>query len=186
MFFFIMKKLIALCILLIGFESIAYDLGTFPAGIVYGPKAAFEICAPKGWVLDNSSGLSQGIHCVLYPKGETWGKSPVLMYAKIASPEYPKKDVFIEFAIEFFKKDDPKFTFCKVIDGNTKEGFEFTVYEYIRPRRSQYERVAYIQLPEAVAYIVFSAFEAEAFESGFEKLSEVINSIRYRPDCIGK
>ena len=30
-------------------------------GIVYGPKAAFNIAAPEGWVLDNESGVEQGL-----------------------------------------------------------------------------------------------------------------------------
>jgi hypothetical protein len=46
----------------------------YRGGIVYGPKAAFNIAAPEGWVLDNKSGMSQGQPCVLYrkvPHGET-------------------------------------------------------------------------------------------------------------------
>ena len=45
---------------------------TFRGGIVYGPKAAFNISAPEGWVLDNQAGVEQGQPCVLYPKGESW------------------------------------------------------------------------------------------------------------------
>jgi hypothetical protein len=45
---------------------------TYPGGIVYGPKAAFNINAPEGWVLDNESGSQQGMPCVLYPKGQSW------------------------------------------------------------------------------------------------------------------
>jgi hypothetical protein len=41
----------------------------YPGGIVYGPKAAFNVSAPNGWVLDNESGVPQGEPCVLYPKG---------------------------------------------------------------------------------------------------------------------
>ena len=182
----IMKKIIILCFLLFSIQSIADDLGKFSGGIVYGPKAAFEICAPKDWVLDNSSGVSQGLHCVLYPKEETWGKNSVLMYAKIASPEYPRKDEFIQFAIDFFKKDDPKFTYKKIADGRTTEGFEYTIYEYLRPTHSHYERVVYIQLPEAVAYIVYTSFKDETFKTNIEKLDEVLSSFKYRPDHIKK
>jgi len=46
---------------------------TFPGGIVYGPKAAFKIAAPEGWVLDNEAGVEQGLPCVLYPKGSSLG-----------------------------------------------------------------------------------------------------------------
>ena len=41
-------------------------------GIVYGPKGAFSISAPKGWTLDPTAGKEQGLPCVLYPEGATW------------------------------------------------------------------------------------------------------------------
>lgn len=181
-----MKKLIVLCVLLFSVQAIADDLGKFEGGIVYGPKAAFKICAPKDWVLDNSSGLAQGLHCVLYPQGKTWKNTCVGMYAKIASPEYPHKDEFIRFAIDYFKKNDPKFSYRKIADGNTSEGFEYTMYEYIRPTYSHYERVVYIQLPEAVAYIVYTSFKDEIYKTYSGKLDEVLSSFKYRPDHIKK
>jgi hypothetical protein len=43
-------------------------------GIVYGGKAAFNITAPEGWVLDTESGAEQGLPCVLYPKDSSLSK----------------------------------------------------------------------------------------------------------------
>jgi hypothetical protein len=43
--------------------------------IVYGPKAAFSIGAPEGWVLGNAK--EQGQPCVLYPKGSSWADATV-------------------------------------------------------------------------------------------------------------
>src|SRR4026207_39434 len=76
----------------------------FPAGIIYGPKAAYKIDAPKNWILDNKSGMSQGLPCVLYINGFTWQNSPVIMYAKIAGTNFENMDSFIAFAIKEFKK----------------------------------------------------------------------------------
>ena len=67
----------------------------FPTeGIVHGPKAAFIISAPQGWLLDNQSGNSLGLPCVLYPKGSSWDDQKVFMYAKIASTEHPNAEKF--------------------------------------------------------------------------------------------
>jgi hypothetical protein len=55
----------------------------YRGGIVYGPKAAFDIAAPEGWVLDNESGKNQGLPCVLYPKGQSWAHAKTVMYADI-------------------------------------------------------------------------------------------------------
>jgi hypothetical protein len=68
------------------FQSFSQE--TYPGGIVYGPKAAFNISAPLGWVLDNNAGAEQGLPCVFYPKGSTWADAKTIMYAKIASTQY--------------------------------------------------------------------------------------------------
>jgi hypothetical protein len=77
---------------------------TFPGGIVYGPKAAFKIDAPAGWVLDNSAGAEQGLPCVLYPKGSTWSDANVIMYAKIAGTDYEDVGKFVAMAIQQMEK----------------------------------------------------------------------------------
>ena len=57
----------------------AADLSSF--GIIYGPKAGFNIAAPEGWVIDNKAGAEQGLPCVLYRKGDTWENAePMSLY----------------------------------------------------------------------------------------------------------
>ena len=108
------------------------------------------------------------------------------MYAKIASPEYPEKSKFIEFTVDYFKSDDSQFTSNIVEEGKTKEGYEYTVNEYNRPSYPLYEQTAYIQLPEAVAYIVYSAPSKELRTSELEKFRETVNSFIYMPEYIQK
>ena len=94
---------------------------TFPGGIVYGPKAAFKIDAPPGWVLDNSAGAEQKLPCVLYPKGSTWSDANAIMYAKIASTDYEDVGKFVAMAIQQMEKvrGKPK---EKVDSGKTGDG----------------------------------------------------------------
>ncbi len=92
---------IALVLLLLGPTAWGQN---YPGGIVYGPKAAFNIAAPEGWVLDNQSGVEQGLPCVLYPKGSTWADATTVMYAKIASPQFEKVDDFVAMAIKEMQK----------------------------------------------------------------------------------
>jgi hypothetical protein len=124
---------------------------THPGGIVYGPKAAFKIDAPPGWVLDNSVGVEQGLPCVLYPKGSTWADANTIMYAKIASTQYEDVGKFVANAIQQMEKahGKPK---EKVDTGKTGDGQPYFINEYPATKSySQWERVAYIQLPKAVA-----------------------------------
>jgi hypothetical protein len=148
-------------------------------GIVYGPKGAFNISAPKGWKLDPTAGAEQGLPCVLYPEGATWETADPLMYAKIANTSYEDCEAFEKDAIEDMKKNRPGFRMKRIASGKTADGLSYFINEY-QPTETykRFERVAYVQLPKAVAYIVFSADEKSAFEKHREALEEAIKSVR--------
>src|ERR1051325_6957601 len=84
----IMKTTVLLGILWLALGGTVFADETFAGGIVYGPKAAFNIKAPAGWVLDNNAGAGQGLPCVLYPRGSAWADASTIMYAKIAGTDY--------------------------------------------------------------------------------------------------
>jgi hypothetical protein len=152
---------------------------TFPGGIVYGPKAAFKVDAPAGWVLDNSAGAEQGLPCVLYPKRSTWAGADTIMYAKIAGTDYEAVEKFVAMAIQQMEKvhGKPK---EKVDSGKTGDGQAYFINEYPATKSySQWERVAYIQLPKAVAYIVLSARDEASSRKNFPALNEVLKSFAY-------
>jgi hypothetical protein len=152
---------------------------TYPGGIVYGPKAAFKVDAPPGWVLDNTVGVEQGLPCVLYPKGSTWADANTIMYAKIAGTDYEDVGKFVAMAIKQMEKvhGKPK---EKVDTGKTGDGQPYFINEYPATKSySQWERVAYIQLPNAVAYIVFSARDEASYRKNFPALNEVLKSFAY-------
>jgi hypothetical protein len=159
---------------------------TFPNGVVYGPKAAFAIAAPTGWVLDNKSGVVDGLPCVLYPKDSTWQTAPVVMYAKIASTTYEDAREFIKIAIENMTKQRQGFTHRQVAAGKTNEGLEWIINEY--PATESYprvERVAYVQMPKAVAFIVLSAENADVATRYAVALEDVVAAFTYKEEFIG-
>jgi len=151
----------------------------YRGGIVHGPKAAFNISAPEGWVLDNESGVSQGMPCVLYPKGSSWSDAKTVMYAKIASTQYEDVDKFVAIAIKEMKdrRGLPK---EKIESGNTRDGRSYFINEYPATQDySQWERVAYIQLPHAVAYIVLSSRDKSSYRKDARALTEVLKTFGY-------
>jgi hypothetical protein len=152
---------------------------THPGGIVYGPKAAFTISAPAGWVLDNSSGVKQGLPCVLYPKDSSWSDARTIMYAKIASTQFTDVEAFVAKAITEMQKTHgtPK---QKIESGKTSDGHPFFINEYPATKSySQWERVAYVQLPGAVAYIVLSSRDEPSYRKDSSALREVLESFAY-------
>ena len=151
----------------------------YRGGIVYGPKAAFNISAPKGWVLDNESGAGQGLPCVLYPKGSSWSDAKTVMYAKIASTQFEDVNAFVAMAIKEMKAKHgtPK---EKIASGKTTDGHDYFINEYPATKTySQWERVAYVQLPKAVAYIVLSSQDEASYQKDAPALQEVLKTFVY-------
>jgi hypothetical protein len=152
---------------------------TYPGGIVYGPKAAFDIHAPEGWVLNNKSGVEQGLPCVLYPKGSSWADAKTIMYAKIASTEFEDVNAFVAAAIKGMKAKhgSPK---EKIASGKTQDGRDYFVNEYPATKTySQWERVGYVQLPHAVAYIVLSSRDKTSYSRDAPALEKVLKTLAY-------
>jgi len=151
----------------------------YPGGIVYGPKAAFNVSAPEGWVLDNESGVPQGQPCVLYPKGESWSDARTVMYAKIASTEFKDVNAFVAWAIKGMKakRGTPK---ERIASGKTNGGHDYFINEYPATKNySQWERVGYVQLPHAVAYIVLSSRDKASYQKDSGALEKVLKSLVY-------
>ena len=151
----------------------------YRGGIVYGPKAAFNIGAPKGWVLDNQSAINQGLPCVLYPKGSSWSDAKTVMYAKIASTQFEDVNAFVATAIKDMQatRGVPK---EKIVSGKTGDGHDYFFNEYPATKNySQWERVAYIQLPRAVAYIVLSSRDEASYRKDAPALREVLKTFGY-------
>src|SRR5438477_1273252 len=152
---------------------------TYPGGIVYGPKAAFSVAAPEGWVLDNQAGAEQGLPCVLYPKGSSWADAKTIMYAKIASTQYENANAFVAAAIKEMKakRGTPK---EKIVSGKTHDGHDYFINEYPASKSySQWERVAYVQLPRAVAYVVLSSRDEKSYRKDSGALQEVLKTFVY-------
>jgi hypothetical protein len=159
--------------------ALSFAQDTYSGGIVYGPKAAFKISAPADWVLDNSAGVEQGLPCVLYPKDSSWQDAKTIMYAKIAGTEFTDMEAFAAHAIKEMKdkRGTPK---QKIELGKTGDAKPYFINEYPATKSySQWERVAYIQLPGAVAYIVLSSRDEPSYRKDSPALKEVLKSFAY-------
>ena len=152
---------------------------TSPSGIVYGPKASFNISAPEGWVVDNESGKGQDLPCVLYPKDSSWSDAKTVMYAKVASPQWEGVNAFVAKAITEMKAKHgiPK---EKIASGKTKDGHGYFINEYPATKTySQWERVGYVQVPQGVAYIVLTSRDKASYQKDSGALEKVLKTLVY-------
>lgn len=182
-----MKKLTLFLVIILQFALIGNSQtdkkGQFPEGVIYGLKGAFKIDAPNDWVLDNKSGVTMGLPCVLYIDGESWQSSPVIMYSKIAAINYENIDKFIKYAINEFEKEDPNF-YHKELETGEIEGKRYVIMDYRGGPYGSYERVFYIQMKKAVGYVVFSARNEKDFKIYSDAVFEVVESYEYAPAYI--
>jgi len=152
---------------------------TLPGGTVYGPKTAFNISAPEGWVVDNEAGKEQEMPCVLYPKGSSWTDAKTVMYANIAGTEFEGVNVFVSYAIKEMAAihGKPK---EKIASGKTKDGHDYFINEYPATKTySQWERVGYVQLPRGVAFIVLTSRDKASYQKDSDKLEKVLKTLVY-------
>ena len=92
------------CGLLASLRTASAEITERGLGILYGSDHAFALRAPNGWMLDNESGVEQGLYAVFYPKGTNWRDSVVVAYARarertqeIASADDAVRDTIDDF-----------------------------------------------------------------------------------------
>ena len=174
-----MKSPFVVCLALLFLPAGVPGQEKYPAGIVHGPKAGFNITAPEGWVLDTESAKGQDMPCVLYPKGSSWADAKTGMYAKVASPEWEGVNAFVAMAIKEMKAKHgtPK---EKIASGKTKDGHDYFINEYPATKTySQWERVGYVQLPQGVAYIVLTSRDKPSYQKDSGALEKVLKTLVY-------
>jgi len=168
-------RLILLAVSLVVCMHAAADQVAFAT--VYGPKGAFNIAAPDGWIIDNSAGAENGLPCVLFRKGQTWETADPLMYAKIASTSAEDAGAFAKKAIAEMKKERGDYETRRVGSGKTKGGQSYFINEYSPgDNYPRIERVAYVQMPRAVAYVVYSADSVAALRKHEGALRQLLES----------
>jgi hypothetical protein len=148
-------------------------------GIVYGKNYAFLLCSPEGWVLDNSSGVDQGLNAVFYPSGSSWKSSKVVMYANWADKNERVKDIdgLVRLNLFNFKSSGSRNIRAQLHDIiKTANGEECQIWQYSGDKWGNYEWVGYFEEKRGIAIIVLSTKDIQAFKMGKEAFYKLIES----------
>ncbi|MBV9924096.1 MAG: hypothetical protein JOZ96_03580 [Acidobacteria bacterium] len=155
------------------------------AGIVYGKDHAFAIKAPDGWVLDNQSGVPNGLHAVFYPEGSSWKESKAVMYANGAGKaDDDTLEKFVERDVDGFRKHSPG---LKVADDeapplNGKE--KVLVKRFSGDRAGSHEAVAYVEESKVVVIIVLHARTQKDFDDALPAFRKLVSTYRFISDRV--
>jgi hypothetical protein len=170
-----------IAILLLSFPALAQDVSPSQfkvpegGGIVYGDELGVAAGAPRGWVFDAESGVSQGLHAVMYPQGSTWAKATEVMYVNIA--RLAPGDTVSEFIagdVASFKKKSPKLAVELGEPVQMVGGTKAEVRVYSSDAWGNHEAVAYVTQGTSVAIFVLSCRTVDGFTKSLPAFREMV------------
>jgi len=156
-------------------------------GIIYGKNHAFSLTAPTGWILDNQSGVSQGLHAVFYQRGQSWKDATTVMYANTASLEdqaHKTLKQLIKFDLDKFKKD---YFDIRITEGNdiiTKENAIAKIRYLSGKSYGNYEAISYIDAGKTGVMIIMSSRTKDEFDNSLTAFESLVKSYLFMADKV--
>lgn len=154
-------------------------------GIVFGKDHAFSLKAPKGWMLDNESGVDQGVRAAFYPKGETWADSKIVAYARgrpktkeIATADDAAKDV-VE---NFHANGNPKYEAKRIKMLKTDSGKEAVIYHFTGDQWGNSEAAAYVVEEKTINFVVMNSRDPKVFAASLDAFDQLVKSYKFMGD----
>lgn len=154
-------------------------------GMIYGESHAFMVCAPDGWILDNSIGNQDGIFAVFYPDGSSWysaKESGTVMYVNTYGK--PDDQYTVAKAIEFDAEDTIKSEKSPVVVVKKGEPIKlddlFVPVQLFAPGGfNRYEAVAYIDSPKIIITIAMTSKNEDAFKRDYPLFVQLVQSYKF-------
>lgn len=157
-------------------------------GLLFGKDHAFTMTAPDGWVLDNKSGMKQGLHMVFYPRGFTLQNTPVFAYGHSAPLDGDIQTIedLVKSIVQHFKDDgSADITASKEMTLPLSKGKAAEVYFYSGDRWGNYEAAGYVLERKTINFLVLSSRGEKSFVDNIGKFYEILKSYEniYREDA---
>lgn len=184
-----MRKIFAALIYLVSLSSVEASITEGGKGVLFGSDHTFSFTAIDGWVLDNQSGVNQGLHMIFYPKDQTWRDSPVIIYGRaVPLSHVPSIKGQVDSTVRDFRSNgSPKYK-AEENDALSLSGSKLAkVYHFSGDQWGNYEAVAYIKEIDKINYLVFNSRTKEDFEKylpSFHKIVESYHNLYISPSEI--
>jgi len=155
------------------------DTGARKALVVEGDDHLFMVSAPKGWVLDDTSGMGSRIRCVFYPKGQKWATAPTVMYVNPLHG-YTAKNRTVSSLISddarSFLKRSPRGKVADMGKLSTMGGKSASIRYFSVDDGPPHEAVAYVPENDLVMLIVLSSKTPQGFQQALPAYRELIGT----------
>jgi hypothetical protein len=179
-----MKKIISILIFITLFSlngSSFAEITPGGTGMLFGSNHSFNFTAPKGWVLDNESGVNQGVYMIFYPEGQTWATSPIFSYGRSVTKDDQTQNVAdqVRFNVEnFMANGNPSYIANRQSPFKLPDGTIADIYFYEGDQWGNYEAVGYFDEKETINFLVFNAKNQELFEKNLPKFYEILRTYK--------
>ena len=147
--------------------------------VVRGKEYAFEIKAPRGWVLDNEAAKEQGLNLVFYPTGTDWQTSKAVIYVRVRSIDGNIRDIDaqIDETIRNLRANGSPNASVKYVNTlTTQDASKAKVYYYSGDKFGNFEATAYIQAKGSIHFLTLSARDQESFQRALSAFHSVVTS----------
>ena len=174
-------------LILASFRLIIFGQEDMKTGIIYGNNHAFSLTAPDGWILDNKSGINQGLYAVFYRKGESWENAVTVMYANTASLEdkaHNTLDQLIKYDLDNFKSN---YSDIKITDGKDLQIKDNVIarIKYLSGKSyGNYEAMAYIDAGKTGVMIIMSSRTKVGFDNSLTAFEDLVKSYFFMADKV--
>jgi hypothetical protein len=144
--------------------------------VVKGKDFAFQLKAPRGWVLDNEIARDQGLNVVFYPTGTDWETSKAVFYVRMRTNDVTVRNIEEQVADtlnNLHNTGSPNATVDFVKTLTTQDASKVKVYYYAGDKYGNFEATAYIQAKGSIHFITLSARDETTFKqtrNAFEAL----------------
>lgn len=149
------------------------------AVVIEGDDHLFMVASPKGWVLDDTSGMGSRIRCVLYPHGESWASAATVMYVNPYHGMGLKErtlDAMIAESEKSFRKNAPKGRITDAGKLATAGGKSAQVHYFAPDGRTPLEAVSYVPEQDLVMMIVLSSRTGAGFQDALPAYRELVST----------
>jgi hypothetical protein len=147
--------------------------------VLRGKDYAFQLKAPRNWVLDNESGRDQGLNVVFYPKNSSWASSSAICYARVRSLDDTVKTIEdqVKDTLKVFREDGSVGVQAKYVKTlTTRDASKAKIYYFSEDKYGNYEATAYFQGKESIHFVSLSCPNRQIFEYSLAAFDALVTS----------
>jgi hypothetical protein len=147
--------------------------------VLRGKDYAFQLKAPRDWVLDNESGHDQGLNVVFYPKNSSWASSSAICYARIRTLDDTVKTIEdqVKDTLKVFREDGSIGVQAKYVKTlTTRDASKAKIYYFSEDKYGNYEATAYYQGKDSIHFVTLSCPSRQSFEYSLAAFDALVTS----------